>query len=143
MRLPANSEALQFLKNIFVDDEFIPWWIRPALQERIRKMDPADRLRGQFHLKRTILGPRALTAALRSSGEDKHAVHERVLYPYSWEYSDIPFNPHGGWQGWIEEDTISIHFYRSQIRGTHINRFPPHPDSFMGQKVNELGISPP
>lgn len=140
VRLPQGSETLAFLQRLLLDRDFIPPWIRPALRKRLERMPAEARFEAQYHIKRTILGPRALTAGLRQTGEDSHAVHERVLYPVPWELNDIFFNPYGGVDGWCADDTISVHFYGSQIRRANRHRFPPHPDSFLGGALAQHGM---
>ena len=142
MRLPKDSAALRFMSEIWNDPDFIPPWIRPALRQRLEDTPKDERLVKKFQVKRTIIGPRALTYCLRENDEIDHVLHERVLYPVPWEFADLFFNPHGGVQGWIAEDTISVHLYGSQIRPRHKNN-PPHPDSFIGKHVSDLGVQIP
>ena len=139
MRLPRDSAALEFLFRCLEDPAFIPPWLRPALRQRLEKIAPKDRLIQMYHMRRSVMGPKALFHSLTESGEIEHALHERVLYPIPWQFCDALFNPHGGVNGWINNDTISMHFYSSQVRRIHRNN-PPDPDSYAGKLVaQDLG----
>lgn len=140
LRLPKSSPALEVLGSIWNDPSFIPTWIRPALRRRLERMPLEDRIVQRYHLKRTIIGPRALSYAMNQSGEIEKCLHERVLYPVPWEFADLFFNPYGGVEGWFREDTVSVHFYSSQIRRRHKTRNGVHPDSFAGRCATECGV---
>lgn len=137
MRLPRTSAAVKFLLNSLVDPDFVPTWIRPAFQQRLRKLEHKQRIIEQFHLRRSVLGPKGLMFAVKQSGEIEQAMDEHVLYPLPWQYCDALFNPQGGVSGWVRNDTISMHFYSSQIRSIH-HKKQPNPNSYAGKLLAQL-----
>lgn len=138
LRLPRNSEILKCLIEFTQDLSKQPVWLRPALRQRVERLPVEDRLVGRFAAKRTVIGPAALTHFARSTGEAAHAFNPDVLFPVPWQFVDVLFNPFGGVDGWLSDDTCAVHLWSHMLKRhkrSHI-----HPDCFVGRALSQHEI---
>lgn len=140
MGLPRGSGAVQGMLDVFADDAFIPGWLPKRMQRRLGRLSPDERRLQRPHVFRTFLGPPALTALAKETGEIAQAQRPQVLFPVPWHSVDLLFNPHGGVQGWMDEGTISMHIYTSAVRDWHLNR-KPSPGSFLKGAMAQMAFS--
>jgi hypothetical protein len=97
-----------------------------------------DREVERFRVKRTILGPPAVTTYLRETGEVSHALPPDVLSPVPWQFVSTLFNPFGGAEGWITTATRAVHLWAHAL-GPH-RKLAPHPHSFIAQALIRHGV---
>lgn len=146
LRVPRHSEAVQRVLDWFEDPDFVPGWIRPVKQRQLAEMQRRERLVAACKLRRSMMGPFALTPALQQSGEIAHVLPEDVLYPIPLELGDVYFNPHGGWEGWVTPQTMMLHFFTSALRGGQRNLKDAKPGSLMHRLIHrveaERGLAP-
>lgn len=136
LRLPRGSETLNRWIEVMEDVSIVPPWLRPALRQRIEALPAAEREVGRFTASRTVMGPVALTALLKETGEVSHAQPADVLSPVPWQYVDVLFNPHGGWEGWITDDSRAVHLWSNVL--SHHKKLTPPPTGFVGQMISAL-----
>ena len=69
--------------------------------------------------------------------EDKHALPIEVLNPVPWTMADAYFNPQGGVEGWLTNETMAVHLYASAIRRYH-KRVVPMPGSYLANFAEKI-----
>lgn len=137
--LPEDSPSLNMLIDLFSDPSFVPDWLRKDVQEEALSYGKGRRLYEACRLIPNTAGPRAMTYMLPKHGEDHHARPAHVLNPLPWSMADVYFNPHGGMDGWLTDQTMAIHLYTSRIRALH-KRVRPLKGSFMSNFAEEIGF---
>jgi hypothetical protein len=140
LALPPDSAALTGLIARFNDPAYVPEWLTPRAQAKARAAPPEVRLQTACRLKANALGPRALTWMLHETGEAQHALPPAALYPVPWAFDDLYFNPHGGVEGWLTDETMGVHLFASRIREAHW-RARPHPASWIARFAGEIGFA--
>lgn len=138
MYLPPDSAALAAMIAALSDPSRTPEWLHPSTQKKIRTAPEGQRLLTALDYFPNALGPRALTYFLQQSGEIDRALPDEVLNPVPWTMTDVLFNPHGGYEGWVTESTLTMHLYLSRVRKYH-RKTRPHPDSYIGKLAVEVG----
>lgn len=139
LRLPKDSPTLNQLIDWFEDPEFVPHWLNDAQQAKVAKAPPGKRLEKAFRLVRPSVGPRALRHTLRALGEEQHLSAPEIYYPVRGVYADVFFYPHGGVEGSLSADTLTVHLYASMIRPFHKNHAPAK-GSFIADYAREIGF---
>ena len=139
MRLPADSEALNALIDVFSEPTFVPPWLSQHDANQVNLLPPEQRLLGSAKQVPNAFGPHAITWALKESGEVEHALPFDHLNPVPWPMGDIYFNPHGGVEGWLTENTMGVHMYASRVRALH-KRTPPYMGSFIANIATKVGF---
>lgn len=139
LRLPADSEALNALIEIFSEPSFVPPWLKQHDADYVNKLPPEQRLLGSAKRVPNAFGPHAITWALKLTGEIEHALPLDYLNPVAWPMADIYFNPYGGHEGWLTENTMGVHMYSSRVRALH-KRTPPYAGSFIANVATEVGF---
>lgn len=137
--LPSKSEALNLLLDMFSDPAFIPPWMKPKDAKEVAKLPRNQRLLGAAKRVPNSFGPYAITWALKETGEVEHALPRDYLNPVAWPMADIYFNPHGGVEGWLTENTMGVHMYSSRVRQLH-KRTPPYAGSFIANIATKVGF---
>ncbi len=140
MRLPEDSGALQEMIAVVTDPTTVPEWLPEEVQDKVRRVQPKNRLMEACKRIRNTLGPRMLTHMLKKHGEKHHALPVAALNPLPWSMADAYFNPHGGVDGWLTDETQAVHLYSSRIRALHL-RVAPYPNSFMAKFAADIGFS--
>lgn len=140
LRLPRMSETLRQLIEWFEDPEFIPPWLREVQQAEVAKASPGRRLEAAFRLERPSIGPRALRYTLRKMQERQYLREPDVYYPVRGVLTDVLFNPHGGIEGNLTDNTLTIHLYASMIRPFH-KKHAPDPSSFIARYARDIGFT--
>ncbi len=139
LRTPMDSAAIEMLIDFISNPHQEPPWLRRVVWKKISNA-PEDQLLSQlFRAKRPALGPLALTYALQQTGEISEARPREAFYSVPWQYKDVLFNPYGGTDGWMSEETEAVHLWTSALSNYHKTR-KPHPDSFVGKMQSKLGI---
>ncbi|SFJ34479.1 hypothetical protein [Celeribacter neptunius] len=141
LRLPRGSQTLAELMEFLSDLSRLPPWVRPKLRQRLERTPLEERLVARYHTLRTIIGPKALTHLLKETGEASHAQEPDVLSPVPWQYVDVLFNPHGGWQGWTSEETRSMHLWSNMLK--HHKKQTLQPGSYLAQWAEKLDVPTP
>ncbi len=136
---PRHSAALRILFNFIQDPHIEPEWLRPALRDRLSNVPRAEILGQLYKVKRTSMGPLALAHALRVSGEITEVRPRAVYFSVPWQFAHVLFNPHGGMDGWMSEDTEAVHLWAHALSGYHKSH-QPHPTSFVGTMLSQLEI---
>tara|TARA_R110002126_G_scaffold63036_1_gene161872 strand:+ start:356 stop:1171 length:816 start_codon:yes stop_codon:yes gene_type:complete len=124
LRLPKDSAALALLLDRLNDPGFVPPWLKRAHRKKLVALPAGEQLLGAAQLVPPVFGPQALTWALTETGEIEHVLPRHVLNPVHWSMADIYFNPYGGVEGWLRDDTQCIHLYASRIRAAHRRNIP-------------------
>ena len=139
--MPKASPALQLLLERVNDPDLFPEW----LNHRYRKIalkavkGAASPLLAAADAVPNVFGPLAVTWALKTTGEAKYAKPKSALNPVHWSMADIYFNPYGGVDGWLDENTLAVHLYASRIRAAHM-RNGPFAGSFLHTFASEIGF---
>lgn len=136
---PGASAAVNQMIALFEEDAAIPEWLTPRRKKQLARLAPEERRIRRPQIHRTIFGPHGLTHLLGKSGEIAHARPPKVLFPIPWHSVDLLFNPHGGVEGWVDDGTLSVHFYTSSIRFWHLNRRVPE-GSYMRFLMDRIGF---
>lgn len=142
VRVPKDSTALAILHSFLEQPENIPPWMRARDRKELRDTPPEKRLVRMGQLHRTAFGPPAWTWALRETGEINRALPPSALYPYPWYLADAAFNPNGGVDGGMTDETMSVHLYTAQIRRWNRNK-PVLQGSFIERFMREVDFEPP
>lgn len=137
--MPDDSPALNALIECFSDASFVPDWLSKDVQAKAARFGKGRRLYEACRLIPNTAGPRAMTHMLPKHGEDNQVRPAEVLNPLPWSMADVYFNPHGGMDGWITENTMAIHLYTSRIRALH-KRVRPLKGSFMSDFADRIGF---
>lgn len=137
LRLPRDSAALALLIKHLNDPEFIPPWLKWSRRQKLMDLPEGEQLLAAARMVPTVFGPQALTWALNETAEIDHALPRHVLNPVHWSMADIYFNPHGGVEGWLRNDTQCVHLYASRIRAVH-RRSMPYEGSFIANFAAEV-----
>ena len=137
--LPVQSPTLKRMIKRFADPSFVPPWLSKRILNRLRDCPEDERLMRACKMTPTALGPPALTYMLNKHGESDRALPEHVLNPVPWSLGDIYFNPCGGVEGWMNDDTLAVHLYASRLGRVH-KRVAPAPGSFIAQAAQEVGF---
>lgn len=139
LRLPKVSAALAELLECLNDPGFNPGWLHHTTRAKVEAQPRDLRLLEACRLIPNAIGPRALTYMLRKHKEDGHVLPFHMLNPLPWSMADAYFNPHGGVEGWLHEDTLAVHLYTSRIRGLH-RRARPRKGSFIDRFADTVGF---
>jgi hypothetical protein len=139
LRLPAHSEALNALLDVFSEPSFVPPWLNKNDAKEVKKLPSDQRLLGSAKQVPNTFGPLAITWALKETGEVSHALPFDRLNPVPWPMGDIYFNPHGGVEGWLTDKTMGVHMYASRVRAVH-KRTPPYAGSFIANIATKVGF---
>ena len=137
--LPADSRSLTRMIKHFADPSYVPPWLSRRILNRLRETPEDKRLMRACEMNPTALGPRALTYMLEKHGEIDRALPEHVLNPVPWSLGDIYFNPCGGVEGWLSEETLTVHLYASRLGRVH-KRVAPAPGSFIAEVARKVGF---
>lgn len=89
-------------------------------------------------------GPRALTRALRQSGEIRHAARREVLYPVPYRQRHALLQRGQRLRQWLSGDSVSVHLYGSWMRA-RLAALPdgrPRRGSIMGRLMARHGLYP-
>jgi len=91
-----------------------------------------------------VWGPKAITWALKQTGEIKYVLPEHVFYPVNFSRRRVLARPGANIDRFMQEDTVSIHLYGRRMRAIMQNRYggQPDPDSVVGRLVAKHGIDP-
>lgn len=139
LRTPRDSASIKLLLDYVNDPHNKPQWLRPALRNKLGKV-PKEKLLSQlYHTKRSSMGPIALAYALRQTGEVSEVRPQEAYYSVPWQFTDVLFNPYGGTEGWMSDETEAVHLWSHVLSGHH-KRHQPHAESFIGKLQRELGV---
>ena len=143
LALPAASPTLRALIEMCEDEYAIPVWMRPRhlaeIERRAAEGDP-------MHVSEMpwgAWGPRALSHFLHRHDEFRHALPPHVLYPVSFADRRLYFlNARRVWQ-FVQEDTVSIHFYGRRCRARLARRHDgmPPPGSILAELAERHGVA--
>ncbi|MGB0966931.1 MAG: hypothetical protein ACPGUX_01990 [Halocynthiibacter sp.] len=140
--LPAQGELMDALLDYYDNlPDYPAWWNRKQRD----KMDalPTDMPHATriYKAERTAFGPQAFTHFVKTTGNLHHARPPSVLYPVPFQLVDIFFDPHGSVEGWMQDDTLSVHLYTNGIKPYWQNNAP-LPNSYVARMCTEVGIDP-
>jgi hypothetical protein len=141
LRVPQDSDALQYLINHIEDPELIPEWMNRDHRAKLKELAPDRRLLAQGKMLRIVYGPRGLNHALQKTGESEFASPMEAYSPVPWWLTDLFYSPKGDAVApYITEDTRVIHLFNDQIRKWNKNRMPPE-GCFLDQYIKQSGFS--
>lgn len=140
--LPQDCELMDALLDYYDNlPDYPAWWNR---KQRL-KMDalPADMPHATkiYKAERTAFGPQAFTHFVKTTGNMDRAMPQSALYPVPFQLVDVFFDPHGSVEGWMREDTLSVHLYTNGIKPYWQNNAP-LPNSYVARMCAEVGIDP-
>ncbi|WP_165610043.1 hypothetical protein [Shimia aestuarii] len=139
LMLPDSSPTLNELITRFDDPSFVPDWLFHRFKGKARKAGPERALYEACRLAPNVVGPKALTHMLPKHGEDGHVLPYQILNPLPWSLADVYFNPHGGVEPWLNDQTMAVHIYTSRIRRHH-KQVRPMAGSFMARFAETIGF---
>lgn len=142
LRLPATSPALAMLNAACAARAQVPVWLPAERRAGMRPVPPGQALQEACRVMPNLLGPKGLTHALNASGEAGHALPPASLNPLPWWHAAVAFNPHGGTEGWLSEDSRVLHLFASRIPPPLLRR-PAPPGSFLARLAARYGLSAP
>jgi len=145
LRLPRDSQALDFMLEFVADPYPIPPWVLPKVK---RELEAAKAAGTPVHVSQqlfTTFGPRLLKFALKNSGEDRH------LSPVD-TYLPLPSVRHRYAVKAKFLETLTDQIFTSNTKGVHLwgtnlrkNGWLEkiEPGSFLAQKARELDVTLP
>lgn len=139
LRLPATSEALNYLIRHVEDPELIPEWMDRRHRIKLETLPLGRRILAQGKMMRIVYGPRGLNHALKLSGEHANASPMEVYSPVPWWLTDLFYSPKGGVENYLTEDSRVLHLFQDQTRKYNLNR-PPPAGSYLDRFMNEIGF---
>lgn len=128
LRLPSGHPFLTKMRQtLFKKLLMLPHW---PLERRMKQY-----LSSLFGFETTLktmkwgeIGPIALTAYLRKSGEDRYAQKQEVFYPIHYLEAQTLVDPNAQPEKYFTESTRAVHLWSQCMAKTE-----PHPVSFMGR----------
>ncbi|WP_298905574.1 hypothetical protein [uncultured Aliiroseovarius sp.] len=139
LRTPRDSASIQQLIHYVENPHNDPQWLRPVLRARLADAPKRKLLTRLYKIKRSSMGPLAVGHALRDTGEVSEVRAREAYYSVPWQFCDVLFNPYGGTEGWMSEETEAVHLWAHALSNYHkVHR--PHPESFVGKAQQELKI---
>lgn len=140
--LPQDCELMDALLDYYDNlPDYPAWWNR----KQRGKMDalPADMPHATkiYKAERTAFGPQAFTHYVKTTGNMERAMPSSMLYPVPFQLVDTFFDPHSSTEGWMRDDTLSVHLYTNGIKPYWQNN-PPLPNSYVARMCAEVGIDP-
>ncbi|MGH1466947.1 MAG: hypothetical protein ACRBBQ_16465 [Cognatishimia sp.] len=139
LMLPEDSATLNELLACFSDPTYVPAWLHKKSREKAMIAAESERFVEASRLMPNALGPRAVSYMLPKNGEDKHVRAAAALNPVPWSMADCYFNPNGGIEGWLTDETLALHLYMSRIRKIHLT-VQPLQGSFIAEFANQVGF---
>lgn len=140
--LPQDSPALAGLLEMSHDEYATPEWYSDALKARLKADGPVH----VSELPWGTWGPIAVTHYLHKTGEAKHALARDVLYPvpYARRRSIVRPERRAKAEGFLTENTASIHLYGRRMRAFLAKREGGMPDKggLMDHLLQKHGIDP-
>ncbi|MEM1237347.1 MAG: hypothetical protein AAGI10_10280 [Pseudomonadota bacterium] len=142
LRAPRQSPAIKMIVDFINNPHPKPRWLRPGLRAKLNGVPPEQILSRLYQIKRSSMGPMALGHALRETGEVSHVRPREAYFSVPWQFVDVFFNPYGGAEGWMSDDTEAVHLWAYALSGYH-KTHKPHPESFIGAMVarHEVDVS--
>lgn len=139
LALPPESKALVRLCAAMSGPDCVPDWLPAPQRAEAGAAPTGERLARAVALRPNILGPAALSHMLPETGEAHHVLPTAALNPVPWGLTDLYFNPYGGVEGWLTDETRCLHLYASRIRALHW-RLAPYPESWLARFAAEIGF---
>lgn len=118
LKLPKKSKTLKAMLDFTADEYPIPPWFSDEKQAQLRDLKEAGRGVHVSLLPWGVWGPNALTHFLHETGEVKYSQPGPVLYPIPFSHKRSLLKPgrrHLA-EGWVTDDTMSIHFWGRRFR---------------------------
>ena len=144
--LPADSAALAGLLEMTEDEYGIPFWYSDGAREKLQALADAGTPTHVSELPWGVWGPHAVTAWLKRTGEDEYAFARDVLYPVPFEMRRKMVKTGGrkAAEGYLTENTTSIHLYGRRIREFLASRPDGLPDKggLIDHLLRKHGIDP-
>lgn len=143
--LPPDSPALARLLRMTENEYAIPEWAAGRERERLEARAAAGDPVHVGDMPWGVWGPHAITHHLHETGEARHALPVRALYPVPFKHRrKMGFaGKRARVEGFIADDTQSVHFY-----GRRIKQFLaglgglPEPGSYIDALLKRHGIAP-
>lgn len=144
LRLPRDSETLGLLREFTANEYPIPPWYPEKFKRKLQRAAEAGHPMHVGDLSWGVFGPQALTYFLQKTGESRYALAQGILYPFTYRQYKLPLKRNLDTSRWITPQTRAIHFYGKNIRQKlrKIRGGAPHPDSLLGQLLQQHGIDP-
>lgn len=142
--LPQDSDTLFELIEYTKDEFAIPDWYG---EDYVRELEDARDNGNPVHASEQpwgVWGPHAVTHFLHKTGEDKYALPQEGLYPYTFKERRMMLKPGVDTSTHITQNTFSVHLYGRRMRARIVEREGgiPHPDSLLGRLIAKHGIDP-
>ncbi|KAF0676804.1 hypothetical protein [Profundibacterium mesophilum] len=118
-----------------------PWFNKNQRKKLERQKDDLPHAVRIYRAERTAFGPQAFTWFAQQTGDYARALPSDRLYPVPFQLNDIFYDPHGRVEGWITDETLSVHLYTNGTR-PYWRKNPPLENSYAWRKCRELGIDP-
>lgn len=120
LALPSSHPAVDDLISASSDPYFIPWWVRPKRQRRLR-------LRKAFGFPVPIseqpwgtTGPQLLTRVVERHKLEKQARPIDAFYSNSFAHMDLLFDPGLSVSDLVTSRSLGLHLNAHGIKGRHI-----------------------
>ena len=138
----AQSELMDALLDYYDNlPDYPAWWNkkqRQAMDALPKDMPHATKI---YKAERTSFGPQAFTHYVKATDNMHRVRPPSALYPVPFQLVDVFFDPYGSVEGWIREDTLSVHLYTNGVKPYWQNN-PPLPNSYVARMCVEVGIDP-
>lgn len=142
--LPQDSEALHLLIEHCSDKYSIPTWYGEDYAKELEQKKAAGNPVHAGEQPWGVWGPHALTHFLHKTGEDRFALPQEALYPFSFRDRRKIVKPKVRASDYVTERTRSIHLYGRRMRKFVAERFGgvPDPSGLLGQLLIKHRVNP-
>ena len=138
--LPAKSELMDQLLDYYDNlPDYPAWWNKKQRDKMDTLSDDIPHPTRIYMTERTAFGPQAFTHFVKVTGNMDRARPSSALYPVPFQLADVFFDPHGSVEGWMQEDTLSVHLYTNAIKPYWIKN-PPLLGSYVERMCRLVGI---
>ena len=140
--LPRNCELMDALLDYYDNlPAYPPWWNRKQRAKMDQLPDDMPHATKIYKTERTAFGPQAFTHFAKVTGNMERAMPSSALYPVPFQLVDAFFDPYGCVEGWMRDDTMSVHLYTNGTK-PYWQKNPPLPNSYVARMCEEVGIDP-
>jgi hypothetical protein len=142
--LPAQSDTLRELLEFTEDEYAIPTYYG---EDYVKELEEAKAAGNPVHASEQpwgVWGPHAVTHFLHKTGDNKFALPQEGLYPFTFRDRGKMLKPKFDVSPFITENTYSVHLYGRRMRARLVEKEggAPHPKSLLGQLVSKHDIVP-
>lgn len=140
--IPQAGELMDSLLNYYENlPDYPEWWNKNQRRKMDRQNSDLPLAVRIYKTERTAFGPQAFTHFVQKAGLFDKALKNEVLYPVPFQLNDIFYDPHGRVEGWITDETLSVHLYTNGTKPWW-RKNAPLPNSYAARMCEQVGIDP-